>query len=259
MQSIALDLNTNFTKTAVFYKVRRKSDPNLIILPPLLERYFYTQKQIIPNTVGNEHGGRRKDRNMNNRRIFISLQHFAESAGDGGASANVPDQTADNGGDAQDNASQKPTFDDMLKDKNMQSEFDKRVSKALETAKTKWQRDADEKLSEAKKLEKMNAEQKAEYQRKQTEEKLAKREAEVTKRELMAEAKVQLADKGLPVGLAAVLDYTGADECKTSIETVSKAFAEAVESAVNERMKGNPPKAGSPTGKKDPFLEGLGV
>ncbi|CDC49350.1 putative uncharacterized protein [[Eubacterium] siraeum CAG:80] len=105
----------------------------------------------------------------------------------------------------------------------------------------------------------MNAEQKAEYQRKQTEEKLAKREAEVTRRELMAEAKVQLADKGLPVGLAAVLDYTGADECKTSIETVSKAFAEAVECAVNERMKGNPPKAGSPTGKKDPFLEGLGV
>lgn len=127
---------------------------------------------------------------MNNRRIFIGLQHFAEGEGDGGASANVPgNQTADNGGDAQDNASsQKPTFDDMLKDKDMQSEIDKRVSKALETAKTKWQKDADEKLSEAKKLEKMNAEQKAEYQRKQTEEKLAKREAEVTRRELMAEA-----------------------------------------------------------------------
>ena len=37
---------------------------------------------------------------MNNRRIFIGLQHFAESTEDGGASANVPDQTADNGGDA---------------------------------------------------------------------------------------------------------------------------------------------------------------
>lgn len=84
-----------------------------------------------------ERSGRRKDRNMNNRRIFISLQHFAEGEGDGGTSANVPDQTADNGGDAQDNASQKPTFDDMLKDKDMQSEFDKRVSKALETAKNK--------------------------------------------------------------------------------------------------------------------------
>ena len=45
VQSIALDLNTNFTKTAVFCEVRRRSEPNLIILPPLLERYFYTQKQ----------------------------------------------------------------------------------------------------------------------------------------------------------------------------------------------------------------------
>jgi hypothetical protein len=50
-------------------------------------RYFYTQKQFIPNVVGNEHSGRRKDRNMNNRRIFIGLQHFAEGEGDGGASA----------------------------------------------------------------------------------------------------------------------------------------------------------------------------
>ena len=176
MQSIALDLNTNFTKTAVFCKVRHKSEPNLIILPLLKRAVFLYPKTNYSERCGhNEHGGRRKDRNMNNRRIFISLQHFAEGEGDGGASANVPDQTADNGGDAQDNASQKPTFDDMLKDKDMQSEFDKRVSKALETAKTKWQKDADEKLSEAKKLEKMNAEQKAEYQRKQTEEKLAKR------------------------------------------------------------------------------------
>ena len=196
---------------------------------------------------------------MNNRRIFISLQHFAEGEGGGGTSANV--QTPDNSDEnaQQSNEPQKPTFDDVLKDKDMQSEFDKRVSKAPETAKTKWQKDAEEKISEAKKLEKMNADQKAEYQRRQTEEKLAKREAEVTKRELMAEAKVQLAEKGLPVGLAAVLDFSGADECTASIETVSKAFAQAVENAVNERLKGAPPKAGSAGKAKDPFLEGLGV
>jgi hypothetical protein len=86
VQLIALDLNTNFTKTAVFCEVRHKSELNLIILPPLLERYFYTQKQFIPNVVGNERSGRRKDRNMNNRRIFIGLQHFAEGEGDGGTS-----------------------------------------------------------------------------------------------------------------------------------------------------------------------------
>lgn len=86
---------------------------------------------------------------MNNRRIFIGLQHFAEGEGDGGADANVPgNQTADNGGDAQDNASQKPTFDDMLKDKDMQSEFDKRVSKAEDKKDDKPEEKADKPESE---------------------------------------------------------------------------------------------------------------
>ena len=151
------------------------------------------------------------------------------------------------------------TFDDILKNKEYQSEFDRRVSKAIDTAKEKWQKEADEKISEAKRLEKMNAEQKAEYQRKQAEEKLAKREAEVTRRELMAEAKAQLAEKGLPVTLSEVLDYSDADKCKASIEAVSKAFSDSVEAAVNERMKGKPPKSGTPNTAKDPFLEGLGV
>lgn len=35
------------------------------------------------------------------------------------------------------------TFDEILEDKEYQSEFDKRVTKALETAKTKWQTSAD--------------------------------------------------------------------------------------------------------------------
>lgn len=35
------------------------------------------------------------------------------------------------------------TFDDILEDKTFQSEFDKRVAKALETAKTKWAREAE--------------------------------------------------------------------------------------------------------------------
>lgn len=34
------------------------------------------------------------------------------------------------------------TFDEILKDRAYQGEFDKRVSKALETAKTKWETDA---------------------------------------------------------------------------------------------------------------------
>lgn len=41
---IALDLNTNFAKTAVFCEVRRKNEPNLIILPLLKRAVFLYPK-----------------------------------------------------------------------------------------------------------------------------------------------------------------------------------------------------------------------
>ena len=53
---------------------------------------------------------------------------------------------------------QPKTFDELLKDKTYQSEFDKRVAKALETAKGKWESDHQAKLEEAKtEAEKMAA------------------------------------------------------------------------------------------------------
>ena len=53
---------------------------------------------------------------------------------------------------------QPKTFDEMLKDKTYQSEFDKRVAKALETAKGKWESDHQAKLEAAKtEAEKMAA------------------------------------------------------------------------------------------------------
>ena len=44
VQSIALGLNANFTKTAVFCKVLHKSEPNLIILPLLKRAVFLYPK-----------------------------------------------------------------------------------------------------------------------------------------------------------------------------------------------------------------------
>ena len=59
----------------------------------------------------------------------------------------------------------------------------------------------------------------------------------------MAQAKNTLAEKMLPVSLAEVLNYTDADSCSQSISAVEKSFQEAVQAAVEERLKGgNPPK-----------------
>lgn len=138
---------------------------------------------------------------------------------------------------------QPQSFDDLLKNKDYQAEFDRRVQKALGTAKEKWTALMDDKLSEADKLAKMNKEEKAEYLRQKQEKELKDREAAITRRELMAEAKNTLAEKKLPVGLAEVLNYADADSCNKSMAAVEKAFQEAVQAAVEEKLKGGtPPK-----------------
>ena len=190
----------------------------------------------------------------------MNLQFFAEGgadgagggAGGGGASGDAgaagAEGSAAGAGDAGAGAgATPPSFDDFLKDPKNQAEFDRRVAKALETSRTKMQADIEAKMAEARteaeKMAKMSADQKAEYERETQAKELADREAAITKRELMATAKEQLAEKGLPISLASVLNYASAEECSASIDAVGKAFQEAVEKAVNDRLAGGkPPK-----------------
>ncbi len=173
-------------------------------------------------------------------RIPMNIQLFAGEGegGDGDGAA---------GGGTSGDGGMLPSFDDFLKGEGNQEEFNRRVNEAVSTAvknaQEKWQLLTDDKVSEAEKLAKMTKEEKDQYLRQKKEKDLADREANITKRELMAEAKNTLAEKKLPAGLAEVLNYTDADSCKKSIETVEKAFQAAVQAAVEERLKGGkPPK-----------------
>ena len=83
------------------------------------------------------------------------------------------------------------------------------------------------------------------------EKELINREAEITRKELIAEAKNTLAEKKLPVGLADVLNYADADSCNKSISAVEKAFQEAVETAVQDRLKGGKPPKKAPENNDD--------
>lgn len=192
----------------------------------------------------------------------MNLQFFAEpdggagggagGAGGGGASGNAGgtgggEPGAAGGQEGAEGAGDPLSFDDFLKDPKNQAEFDRRVSKALETSRSKMQAEINTKVqeavTEAEKMAKMNAEQKAQYEREKKEKEMADREAAITKRELMATAKEQLAEKGLPLSLADVLNYSSAEECNASIEAIGKTFQEAVEKAVEDRLKGGkPPK-----------------
>ncbi len=178
-------------------------------------------------------------------RIPMDLQIFAEGgAGDG---AGADGGNGGGAGGADQGGAELPSFDDFLKGEGNQAEFDRRVQKAIDTAVTKaqekWQALTDDKLSEAERLAKMTKEEKEQYQRKKKEKELSDREAAITRKELMAEAKNTLASDGLPQELAEVLNYTDADSCKKSMEKVKAVFQKAVETAVEEKLKGGkPPK-----------------
>lgn len=172
-------------------------------------------------------------------KLPMNLQFFAE--GDGAGSEE---------GDGSGSGTEAMSFDDFLKGDGNQAEFDRRMSEAIETAvknaQDKWQLMTDDKVSEAEKLAKMNKEEKAAYMLQKEKNELSAREAAVTKKELMAEAKGTLAEKKLPVELAEILDYKDADACKKSIGTVEKAFQDAVQAAVEQRLKGGEPPKKAP-------------
>ena len=184
-------------------------------------------------------------------KVPMNLQLFAEGGdgagadgGNGGGSGEGARGEGGAGGDTP------PSFDDFLKTGGNQAEFDRRVQKAVNTAVTKaqekWQALADDKLSEAEKLAKMTKEEKAQYMQQKREKELTDREAAITRKELMAEAKNTLASDGLPQELAEVLNYSDADTCKKSMEKVKEVFQRAVETAVEEKLKGGkPPKKAS--------------
>lgn len=117
------------------------------------------------------------------------------------------------------------------------AEVDEIISKKY----AKWQAKQEKEQNEAKKLAKMNADEKKDYQLKQREQELATREAEITRKELTAEAKTMLSERDLPIELVDVVNLTDADSVSESINAIQKSWEAAVQKGVSERLKGGAP------------------
>lgn len=187
----------------------------------------------------------------------MNLQLFAENGDDTGTGTGEGGGIgAESAGTAQTAGKEEPakakTFDELLTEGSYQAEFDRRVQKALETQRSKLEVLFDEKATEADKLARMTKEEKAQYQQQKREKELSEKEAAITRRELMAEAKNTLAEKSLPVELSEVLNYSDADSCHKSMEAVETAFQKAVQAGVEDKLKGGtPPKKATQADNND--------
>lgn len=129
-----------------------------------------------------------------------------------------------------------------------QAEMDAAIKARLE----RYKRDESKRMeavkqearSEAEKLAKMSEEQRMEHYRQaaaqaeqEREAAIAQREADITRRELRAQALDTLTERGLPRNLADVLDYSSAEKCNESIDALDKAFRVSVQQGVDERLR----------------------
>lgn len=105
----------------------------------------------------------------------------------------------------------------------------------------KWKSEQEARENEAKKLTKMNADEKQKYQLDQREQELANREKAIARKELTAEAKAMLSERGLPVELVAVVDLSNAEAVTESVASIQKTWEDAVQKGVSDRIKGSAP------------------
>lgn len=150
-----------------------------------------------------------------------------------------PDVTLPDG-KTNDNADDQLTFTPQEFD----SEVDKRIAKALETAKSKWNEEKQDEINRAEQLAKMSAEERKEAEDKAKAESLEKREKELNMREYRYEAKHQLEENGLPNSFVDMVLSDDPATTKNNITAVRSEFDKAIEVAVTERLKGKTPQVG---------------
>ena len=132
-----------------------------------------------------------------------------------------------------------PTIETQPQDEKKYTDAD--VDEIINKKFAKWKSEQEAKENEAKKLAKMNADEKQKYQLDQREQELANREQAIARKELTAEAKAMLSERGLPVELVAVVDLSNAEAVTESVASIQKTWEDAVQKGVSDRMKGSAP------------------
>lgn len=175
----------------------------------------------------------------------FGIQLFAEGDDGSGSGDDGNDDGSDDGGN------DLMSFDDFLKLEGNQAELDKRISKAVKTAvenaKSKWDIEHNDSLSEAEKLAKMTKEEKAIYQAKKLEARVAELEKEKSMSEMTDTARKLLNDEDVN-GLDVLLPFIVADDAEATsknVKAVAEAFKNAVAAGIKKELGGSNPRGGN--------------
>ena len=147
---------------------------------------------------------------------------------------------------------QTETFTKEQVDKMLQAETDRKVSKALETAKAKWQEEFETKLqqekSEAEKLAKMSESERLQAEFDKQKAQFESERQQFLKEKLELQTVKELSAMGLPTEFSNYVMADNAETIKANIETFKSHWEQAIEKAVNEKLQGHTPKSATKVG-----------
>ena len=185
------------------------------------------------------------------KKTLFNLQLFAEEAAaeteTGSGTETTTEQTTEQSTEqGRESKAEKKTDEDekVFSPKDFNRLFDQKYAE-LEKKKQK-------ELDEAKKLAKMNAEEKANYKAEQEKERADKVQKELDEykrkdalNEMSKTARKMLADENIniPDELLSRLVTTDAEVTKSAVDSFAKMYKEAVENGVKERLRGDVPTA----------------
>ena len=174
------------------------------------------------------------------KRLFMALQMFAEDPAGTDPAGNDPA-----GGQNPAEADPKATEPKNEPEKTYTDEdVDRIINQKFAQKFSEWEKKQSKAKDEAEKLAGMNAEQKEKYENEQ----LKKQVQELLRKDALGKmatvARGMLGEKNISVSddLIEMLISDDAEKTKSSVDSFITAFQSAVEKAVKDALKGNPPK-----------------
>ena len=132
------------------------------------------------------------------------------------------------------------TFDQWL-DSNpaYRSEFDRRVTKGVNTARQNWQREQEEQQDEATRLAHMTAAQRERYQLDKEKKVFAAQQAEFQHQQLEMQMGRDLQNRGMDAGFAKWLTGADAEDSAANLAAFEELWNAGINAAVTGRMRGS--------------------
>lgn len=144
------------------------------------------------------------------------------------------------------------TFTQEEVDKMLQAETDRKTTKALQTAKEKWEAEFKEKLaaekSEAEKLATMTAEERTKAELDAQKAAFEQERQSFLKEKLELQTIKELSAEGLPTEFSTYVMAESAEDTSNNIKAFKSEWQKAIEAAIDERLKGRTPSASNTSG-----------